>query len=225
MLRRPQLALRSLPGASVVAIERGPTEAQREPRGRVGQVLYLEAQRDGRVVAQHADVAEVDVLREADHAAGVGMIEQEEREADAREENEERRREEQDGHREEARRREKTSPDHAPAAENPRDVDREPGPVASPLAVVPLHLAAQVAEHQGSRRNDQEPEEADAVGQPAAEHRPRHEVQEREHDDLLVVGGPAPGRQSHDLEEGRELHRDVERRAAGEEAGGVGIYG
>jgi hypothetical protein len=40
--------------------------------GRAGR--HLEAQRDGRVVAQHADVAEVDVLGEADHAPGVGWL-------------------------------------------------------------------------------------------------------------------------------------------------------
>ena len=66
---------------------------------RIRQVAELEAQRDGRVVAEHTDVPEVDVVGEADHAARPRVIEQEQRQPDAREEHEQGRREEQDRHR------------------------------------------------------------------------------------------------------------------------------
>ena len=71
-----------------------------------------------------------------------------------------------------------------------------------------------MAEDERARRDDEEAEEAEAVGEAAAEHRSGDEVKEREDDDLLIVGRPAPRRDPDDLEHRRELDRDVERRLA-----------
>src|SRR3989442_569557 len=117
------------------------------------------------------------------------MIQQKERQPDARKEDEERRGEEEDGNAEEAGRAEKRSPDHTPAAEDARHVDREAGAIARPLAIVPLHLASQMAQNEGPRRHDEEAEEADAVGEPVAEDGAGDEVEQGEDDDLLVVRG------------------------------------
>ena len=97
------------------------------------------------IAAEDADLAEVDAVGEADHAPRLRMVQEQEREADAREEDEERRGEEEDRDREEARRREEAAADDAPAAEDARHVDREAGAIARALAVVALDLAAQVA--------------------------------------------------------------------------------
>ena len=98
--------------------------------GGSGRSCDLEAERDRRVVAQDADLAEVDVVREADHAPRARVVEEQERQPDAREEDEERRREEEDRHREQARRREEAAPDDAPAPQDARA--RRPGsPVRS----------------------------------------------------------------------------------------------
>ena len=97
-------------------------------------------------------------------------------------------------------------------------VDGQPRAIARALAVVALDLAPQMAEHERAGRDDQEPEEAEAVGQAPAEHRSGDEVQQGQHDDLLVVGRAASGREADDLQERRELDGDVEREATGEEA-------
>ena len=91
-----------------------------------------------------------------------------------------------------------------------------PGAIARALAVVALDLAAQVAEHERARRDDEEAEEAEAVGEAAAEHGAGDEVEQREDDDLLVVRGAAPRGEADDLEDGGELDGDVERGPARE---------
>ena len=55
-----------------------------------------------------------------------------------------------------AREEQELAADHAPAAQDARHVDRQPGAIARALAVVALDLAAQVAEHERARRDDQE---------------------------------------------------------------------
>ena len=214
-----RVVLRARPRVAVVGVERRSAQTQREARRRrLGQVLDLEAQRDGGVVAQDADVAEVDVLGEANHAPGARMAEQQQRQADAREEDEEDGREEEDGDREQAGGRQESAPDDAPAAQDSRHVDRETRAVARALAVVALDLAPQMAEHERAGSDDEEPEEAEPVREAAAQDGARHEVEQRQDDDLLVVRRAAPRGEADDLQERRELDRDVEREAAGEQA-------
>ena len=157
------------------------------------------------------------MLREADHPAGAGVAQQEERQPDAREEDEENGREEENGHREQAGRRQKPPADDAPAAKDARHVDGEAGAIAGPLPVVALDLSPEVAQHERARGDDEETEEAEAVREAAAEHRSGDEVEERQDDDLLVVRRAAPGGQADHLEERRELDGDVEREAARQE--------
>ena len=186
--------------------------------GGSAQVRDLEAQGERRVVAQHADLAEVDVVGEADHAPGARMTEEQEREADAREQDEEGRREDENRDREQAGGREEAAPDDAPATQDARHVDGQAGAVARALAVVALDLAAEVAEHERAGRDDEEAEEAEPVGEAAAEHRAGDEVEEREDDDLLVVRGAAARGEPDDLEDRGELDGDVERESPREQA-------
>jgi len=59
--------LRALPRAAVVIVEGRPAQAEREPGGRrARQAGHREAQRDGGVAAEHADLSEVDVIGEPD---------------------------------------------------------------------------------------------------------------------------------------------------------------
>ena len=186
--------------------------------GGIGEVLDLEAESDRRVAAEHADLAEIDAVGEADHAALRRMVEEEQREADARKDHEQRGREEEDRDGEQARGREEAATDDAAAPEDARDVDGEARAIARALAVVALDLATEVAEHERARRDDEEADEAEAVREAAAEDRAGDEVQQREDDDLLVVRGAAPRGEADDLEDGGELDGDVERRPTGEEA-------
>ncbi len=110
----------------------------------------------------------------------------------------------------------KPRPDDAATAKDARDVDRKSRAIAGALAVVALDLATQVAEDEGAGRDDEKAEEADPVGEAAAEYGAGHEVEESENDDLLVVRGAPTRGEAHDLEQGRELDRDVQGRAPGE---------
>ncbi len=67
-----------------------------------------------------------------------------------------------------------------------------------------------MGQHEGSRSHDQEAEEAQTVGEPATEHGAGDEVQERQHDDLLIVGGAPPGREADDLQARSELDGEPE---------------
>ena len=219
VLRGPdRVVQRAGPRVAVVGVERGAPQAEGQARRRrLGQVLHLEAQRHRGIVTQHADLAEVHVLREADHAPGPRMTEEQEGQSDAREQDEEDRREEQNGDREQARGGEEAAPDHASAAQDARDVDGKTGAIARTLAVVSFDLSPQVAEDERAGSDDEESEEAEAVGQASAQHGPGHEMEQREDDDLLVVRGAAARGEADHLEEGRELDRDVEREATGKE--------
>jgi hypothetical protein len=73
---------------------------ERPPLGGVREVLLgqdLQAQRDRRVRAQEPHLAEIHPIGEADHATGMGPVQEQKREADARE------RDEQDGREDEDR--------------------------------------------------------------------------------------------------------------------------
>jgi len=97
-------------------------------------MTHLEAEGDRRVaVLQLADLTEIDVIGETDHAIGARAIEQKKLQADAREENEEQDREEKDRHRHQASRAEESFSDHAPAAQNARDVDGQTRAIARAL--------------------------------------------------------------------------------------------
>ncbi len=187
-------------------------------RRRLGQVGDLEAHRQRRVAAEDADLAEIDAAGEADHPPGVAPVHQQEREADAREEHEEQRGEGEDRDREQAGDGEERAADDAPRAEDARHVDGEAGAIARALAVVALDLAAEVAEHEGARRDDEHAEEAEPVAEAAAEHGAGDEVQQREDDDLLVVRGSLARGQANDLESGGELDEHVEHVGVEEDA-------
>ena len=177
-------------------------------RRRIRQVGDLDPQRDGRIGSQDADLAEIDALGEPHHAPGVRLVQEKQREPDAREEHEEPRREPEDGDREQAGRDEKCSTDDATTAQDARHVDRQPGAIARPLPIVALDLAAQVAEHKRARGDDQKAEEAKPVAEAPADDRARDEVQQREDDDLLVVRRASARREADDLEAGGELDRE-----------------
>jgi hypothetical protein len=166
-------------------------------------------------------LAQIDVVRETDHASGVRVTEQKKREADAREDDEEDRREEEDRDGKETGGEQEAATDHPATPQDARDVDREPCPIARALPVVALDLAAEVAQHQGAGRHDQESEEADSVSEPTTENCPRDEMKEREDDDLLIVSGTATGRKADDLEERGELDSYVEGGTAEDEAGAL----
>jgi len=85
------------------------------------------------------------------------------------------------------------------------------------LPIVALDLASQVAEHQRAGCDDEEAEEAEPVGETAAEDRPGDEVKQGQDDDLLVVRSATPRGEANDLEQSGELDGDVERRAPGEQ--------
>ncbi len=138
MVRGPVIEKRPLPGAPVVRIEGGAAQAHGHARrGGISQVVEGEAEGDRRIIPEGADLTEVHVIREPDHAARVAAVQEHQREADAQEEDEERRGVEEDRYREKARRGQELPPDHATAPQNAGDVDGEAGAIARSLAVVP----------------------------------------------------------------------------------------
>ena len=211
---------RPLPRAPVVGVEGRAAQAQRHAgrRERLARSSSVKRSAIDGSSRSTPTCPRSTLIGESDHATVRGVVQEQERKADAWEEDEERRGEEEDRDREQARREEKLPPDDAPASQDARDVDGQTRAVARALAVVSLDLAAQVAEDERARRDDEEPEEAESVREAPAENGAGHEVKEREHDDLLVVRGPPPRREADDLEHRGELDGDVEGGAPESEA-------
>ena len=218
--REVVLGLAARPATPVVSVESGSTKVHRESGGRIRQIALgdLDPERDGGIGAERSDLAEVDVLREADHPAAVGLAEKEKREPHPGKEHEEAGGEPEDRDRQQAGGDEKAAVDDATASQNARNVDRQAGPIACSLPVVALHLAAQVAQHERTGRYDDEAEKTEPVAKSTTDDRPGDEVQKGKDDDLLIVRGPAPRCEPDDLEGGGELDRELEDAGAGEES-------
>ena len=89
------------------------------------------------------------------------------------------------------------------------------------MAIVAFDLAPEVGEDERSWSDDEEPEETEPVGEPTAEHGAGDEMEEREDDDLLVVGGTATRRDADDLKERGELDHHVDRGLSGDASHGL----
>ncbi len=197
------------PAPSVVAIEGSAAHAH----GDVGRARgsphrgKLQSHHDLGVVADHAEVAQLDVATEARGVLAAAAVEGEEAEADAREHQEERHRDEEDRQRQRGGPREEARAHDASRGEHPGHV----GTASRPrLLVVAFDLLPQLSEHQHPRRGDDEADEDEAVGEVGGEHRRGDQVQEGEDRDLLVVARAPSVEEPRDLEEARELQTEGE---------------
>ncbi len=74
-----------------------------------------------------------------------------------------------------------------------------------------------MAEHKGAGSDNQEADEAQRVGQAASQNGSSDQMQQGEHDHLLVVRCATSGRQAHDLQCCGEFHGQHQHARAGEQ--------
>jgi hypothetical protein len=90
------------------------------------------------------------------------------------------------------------------------------------LPVVAFDFAAQVTEHERAGRDHQKTEETKSVREAATEHGAGDQVQERQHDHLLVVRRSPARREPHHLQTRGELDGQLEQRGTQKEPDRLG---
>src|SRR5690606_30511316 len=87
-----------------------------------------------------------------------------------------------------AREQQEAPADDASTSQDAWHIDRHPRSIPRPLPIVPLDLAAQMTEHQRTGGEHQKTDQRDRIGESATQDRAGDEMQERQEDDLMVVG-------------------------------------